>query len=76
MYEFPPEFLPNDIGACFFLSISPFLRKVRPNVSVRAADDYNGHHEWSGSVGHQSRFLCKVALSVQPFLPPTWTPLV
>ena len=21
--------------------------KVRPNVSVRAADDYNGHRQWS-----------------------------
>ena len=62
------SFLTNNMGAC--LSISPFSHKVRPNVSLRATDDYNGQHEWSGVVGHLSRFLCKVPLRVQTF--PTW----
>ena len=43
---FLPAILPL-VEECFLWRISSLSVKVRPNVSVRAADDYNGHRQWS-----------------------------
>ena len=44
--SFWPAILPL-VEECFLWRISSLTVKVRPNVSVRAADDYNGHRQWS-----------------------------
>ena len=44
--SFGPAILPL-VEECFLWRISSLSVKVRPNVSVRAADDYNGHRQWS-----------------------------